>query len=177
MTKLTAPQIAEYYGMEPLTGEGGYRLQTYVSDEILPEEVIPGRIGDRALCSAILFLMTEKAFSRMHRLPTDEIFHFYLGDKVELLIVYPDGDSKVVTFGNDILNGEVVQFTVPRNTWFGLRVIPGGEWSLVGTSMAPGFNDVDFEGGDYDEINKLLKNPEHKELLEILSGPANFELE
>lgn len=179
MSKYTAKEIAEHLGMEVLTGEGGYFLQTYKSDERIPEGLLLGRKGEKPIGTAILFLMTTRAFSRMHRLASDEVFHFYMGDKVEMLVLYPNGDSKLVKLGNGIFDGELVQFTVPRGTWFGLRVIPDGEndWALLGTTMAPGYDDLDFEGGDFEELKFLLKNKDHLPLLELLSGPANYDLE
>ncbi|NLM06108.1 MAG: cupin domain-containing protein [Tissierellia bacterium] len=179
MPKYTALEIADHFGMEALTGEGGYFLQTYKSDERIPEGLLLGRKGEKPIGTAILFLMTTRAFSRMHRLASDEVFHFYMGDKVEMLALYPNGESQVVSFGNDLLAGELVQFTVPRGTWFGLRVLPNGErdWALLGTTMAPGYDDLDFEGGDFEELKTLLKNKEHLPLLELLSGPANYDLE
>ena len=96
---LTPEQIKERFHMVPLDREGGVFCQTYISDEVLPEAVIPGRKGDHTLCSAILYLISGACFSRMHRLPTEEIFHFYLGDPVEMLQLYPDGTGKVVRTG------------------------------------------------------------------------------
>ena len=113
---LTPEQIKERFHMVPLDREGGVFCQTYISDEVLPEAVIPGRKGDHTLCSAILYLISGACFSRMHRLPTEEIFHFYLGDPVEMLQLYPDGTGKVVRMGQDILHGEELQLTVPRGT-------------------------------------------------------------
>lgn len=170
---ITPEQIKEYFNMVPLANEGGVFYQTYISDETLSEEVIPGRKGEHTVCSAILYLLSGDCFSRMHRLPTEEIFHFYMGDPVEMLQLYPDGTGKVFRMGQDILNGEQVQLTVPRGTWQGTRLIPGGSWALLGTSMAPGFCDVDYEDGN----QKLLMEqyPQFKELLESLAGTPIYE--
>ena len=90
------------------------------------------------------------AFSALHRLPSDEIWHFYLGDPITLQLLHPDGSSGAVTLGPDILNGQHVQYVVPRDVWQGARLIPGGAqgFALFGTTMVPGFNSADFEGGE-----------------------------
>lgn len=94
----------------------------------------------------------------MHRLPTEEIFHFYLGDPVEMLQLSADGSGRVIRMGQDILHGEEVQITVPRNTWQGTRLVPGGKWALLGTSMAPGFLPQDYEDGDRALLTASIPN-------------------
>ena len=90
---ITPQEIKEHFHMIPLDQEGGVYCQTYISDEWLPEAVIPGRKGRHTVCSAILYLLSGDTFSRMHRLPTEEIFHFYLGDPVEMLQLSADGSG------------------------------------------------------------------------------------
>ena len=170
---LTPEQIKERFHMVPLDREGGVFCQTYISDEVLPEAVIPGRKGDHTLCSAILYLISGACFSRLHRLPTEEIFHFYLGDPVEMLQLYPDGTGKVVRMGQDILHGEELQLTVPRGTWQGTRLVPGGQWALLGTSMAPGMEFHDYEDGDQELLIKQY--PQFRDLLEHLAGGPIYE--
>ena len=159
--------------MVPLDREGGVFCQTYISDEILPEAVIPGRKGEHTLCSAILYLISGECFSRMHRLPTEEIFHFYLGDPVEMLQLFPDGSGRVVRMGQDILGGEELQLTVRRGTWQGTRLVPGGKWALLGTSMSPGMERHDYEGGD--KALLTAQYPQFRELLEHLAGDPVYE--
>lgn len=170
-TAITPEQIKERFHMVPLNNEGGVYCQTYISDERLPQAVIPGRQGEHRMCSAILYLLSGDCFSRMHRLPTEELFHFYMGDPVEMLQLYPDGAGKVFRLGQDILSGEQVQLTVPRGTWQGTRLTPGGSWALLGTSMAPGFEQADYEDGDQAALTKQY--PQFRELLaHLASGPV-----
>src|SRR3972149_6709361 len=83
-------------------------------------------------------------FFAFHQLPTDEVYHYYLGDPAELFELHPDGTTRLVTLGADIVNGHQVQHVVPRGTWQASRVAPGGEWALLGTTMAPGYTQSDF---------------------------------
>jgi predicted cupin superfamily sugar epimerase len=88
----------------------------------------------------------------MHRLPTDEIWHFYLGDPIELLLLHPEGGDELVILGHEVLAGQEVQHVVPAGTWMGARLRPGGEYGVYGNTMAPGFALSDFEGADAAEL-------------------------
>ncbi len=146
MSKLTAKLVIETLGLKPLPGEGGYFAQTYRSDETIPAAALPGRFStDRIFGSAIYYLLTPTEYSALHRLPTDEIFHFYLGDPVTQLQLLPDGTSRVVTLGPDILAGQAPQVVAPRGAWQGSFLNPGGSFALLGATNAPGFEDEDLE--------------------------------
>jgi predicted cupin superfamily sugar epimerase len=161
---VTAEQIIELFGMKPLPGEGGYYVETYRSREKI------ARIGltERNFGSAILYLLTPDTFSALHRLRSDEIFHFYLGDTVTMLQLHPDGTGEVITLGQDILNGQRVQVTVPKDTWQGCMLNEGGRFALMGTTVAPAFEFADFEAASRD---KLLKQyTDHRDLIVRLCG-------
>jgi predicted cupin superfamily sugar epimerase len=132
----TAAELIERLGLAPLTGEGGHYRETWRSDA----------------GSAILYLLTPESFSALHRLPTDEIYHFYLGDPVEVLLLHPSGRSEAVTLGPDLFGGQRVQHTVQRGVWQGSRVATGGAWALLGTTMAPAFELAGYETGDRDAL-------------------------
>ena len=102
----------------------------------------------------------------MHKLITDEIFHFYLGDPVEMLLLYPDGESKIVTIGNDLKAGHSPQVVVPRGVWQG-SYLPRGEFALLGTTMSPGFDFEDFEIGKRDIL--LEQFPAQSQLIKKLT--------
>jgi hypothetical protein len=99
----------------------------------------------------------------LHRLNTDEIFHFYLGDPVIMLNLYSDGGSRLFTLGQDILSGHRLQHLVPYDVWQGACLADGGEFALLGTTMAPGFDFDDYVAGDRDEL--IAKYPDHKDLI------------
>jgi predicted cupin superfamily sugar epimerase len=167
---LTAAQLIEYLQLEPLTLEGGHFRQTYVASERIPAMALPDRYGaPRSFGTAIYYLLTAEAdsFSALHRLKTDEIYHFYCGDPVEMLLLHPDGWGEGMVLGPDILNAQRVQLLVPRDTWQGSRLIHGGSYALMGTTMAPGFDLADWTEGKRDEL--LREYPTHADLIRRLT--------
>lgn len=161
---MTAEQIIELFGMKPLPHEGGYCVETYRCGEIITQTALPVRYaGERSLSTAILYLITPDEFSALHRIKTDEIFHFYLGDSATMLQLHPDGSGEVITLGQDILSGQRVQVTVPKNTWQGCRVNEGGKFALMGCTAAPGFEFEDFELGKRQEL--LSRYPNQRDLI------------
>ncbi len=133
--------------------EGGYYREIYRSAETVGRESLPERYeGDRHFGSSIYYLLTEDTFSAMHRLKTDEVFLYHLGDPVELLRLFPDGSGVVVTLGPFIDRGHMLQCVVPRGCWMGLSLATGGVYGLLGTVMAPGFDFRDFEMGRREEL-------------------------
>jgi predicted cupin superfamily sugar epimerase len=161
---MTAEQIIRFFKMEPLRKEGGFYIETYRAPEMLKKEVLPPSFpADRNLASTILYLLTAKTISLLHRLKSDEMFHFYLGDPVTMLQLYPDGRSELFTLGHDILAGQKVQVIVPKGVWQGSFVVPGGKFSLMGCSVSPAFDDNDFELGNRDTL--LNQYPDLREYI------------
>ena len=141
----TIEELIERFRLAPLSGEGGLFRRTYCSRDMLPQSIFAGRYPeDKPAGSAILYLITQESFSRLHRLLTDEIYHFYLGDPVQLLLVPPGQAPRVVTLGQDVLNGMEVQLTVPAGWYQGSHLRAGGQWALLGTTMAPAYTDSDY---------------------------------
>ena len=104
----------------------------------------------------------------MHRICSDEVFHFYCGDSVELLQLLPDGSSQTTTLGIDLNAGERPQCMVPALVWQGLRLLPGGSFVLLGTTVSPGFEFEDFEIGRRSELVRLY--PSEEERIIALTG-------
>ena len=148
----TAQEIIELLRLQPLPHEGGYYRETYRSDDQLPAASLPRYGRDKAAGTAIFYLLTPETFSVLHRLPTDEVFHFYLGDPVEMLQLYPDGRGQTLTLGPDLFAGQSPQVVVPRGVWQGSRLVSGGSFALLGTTMAPGFDFTDYEAGERDAL-------------------------
>jgi predicted cupin superfamily sugar epimerase len=167
---VNAQQIIDRLGMAPHPEEGGYFVETYRCEESIPRKALPDRYhGKRSFGTAIFYLLTPEAFSQLHRLESDEIFHFYLGDPVTMLQLRPDGSSEVLTLGQDILNGEQLQVVVPRGTWQGSFLNEGGEYALLGCTVAPGFDYADYETGSRGDL--LKEYPEQEELIVRLTSP------
>jgi uncharacterized protein len=135
----TVEALRALLGLVPHPIEGGFFTETYRSADLLPGDTLPARYrGPRAAATAIYYLLTPETFSAMHRLGSDEIFHFYLGDPVEMLQLAPDGSHRVVVIGPDLEAGQRPQVVVPRGVWQGARLRPGGRLALLGTTVAPG---------------------------------------
>lgn len=144
--------------------EGGYFCQSYRCTETIPLEALPSRYKtSKIFGSAIYYLLTPDQRSAMHRLPTDEIFHFYLGDPVIQLQLYPDSSSDVITIGADIAAGHRPQVVVPRFTWQGSLLTSGGRFALLGTTMAPGFDYSEYEAGIRKEL--VESYPDREDLI------------
>jgi predicted cupin superfamily sugar epimerase len=172
--ELSVKQIVKALGLEPLPAEGGLFRQTYRSAEEFPALALPQRYSgeNKPFGTAIFYLLTDApdSFSEFHRLPTDEIFHFYLGDPLEVTLLFPSGESRQILLGQDILQKQHLQYTVPRGVWQGSRVAPGGQFSLIGTTMAPGYTPGDYERGSREAL--LRQYPHQAEKIRLLTRVA-----
>lgn len=154
---MTADQIRQMLRLEPHPIEGGYYRRTYECS--LPLETSRGR---RPLSTAIYYLLDPSTFSEMHVLASDECFHFYHGDPVEMLQLYPDGRSALVTLGPDLAADQQVQLVVPAGVWQGTRLIDGGQVALLGCTVSPGFDYADYTAGHYAELAARWPGQEEK---------------
>jgi predicted cupin superfamily sugar epimerase len=156
------------FGLEPLPQEGGFYAESYRSAERLPAGYQGGRYaGERCLATAIYFLLTRDSFSALHRLASDEIWHFYLGDPVEMLQLDPGGAGRTVTLGADFDRGMRPQVVVPQGAWQGARLSPGGNFALLGATVSPGFEFADFELGRRESL--LAGYPKYSTLIQELT--------
>ncbi len=148
MNKLSAKEVIDIMGLQPHPEEGGFFIETHRSKEILGVANLPGRYnGDRCHSTAIYYLLTPDTYSHMHKLESDEIFHFYAGDPCEMVQLHPDGSGETVLLGNDLIAGQRPQIRVPKSSWQGMRLLPGGDFCLMGCTVAPGFEFVDYAHG------------------------------
>jgi predicted cupin superfamily sugar epimerase len=150
---LSEEEIIRCLQLEPHPCEGGFFRETYRSRLSIPVSALPSEYsGGRAASTAIYYLLTPGTFSEMHRLPTDEVFHFYLGDTVEMLQLHPGGRGEVIRLGSNLGAGERPQVLAPGGTWQGSRLVPGGKWALLGTTVAPGFDFADYTSARRGEL-------------------------
>ena len=114
--------------------EGGFYARTYAASYS-----IEYRGCDRPVSTAILFLLTSGQYSRLHRIPQDELWHFYMGGPLRLVVIDPHGGDHEIRLGQNIASGEVLQNCVHGGSWFGATPAEGSAFSLVGCTVSPGF--------------------------------------
>ena len=141
---MTADDVIARLHLQPHPVEGGFFRETYRSPDNLPT--------GRSVSTAIYYLLTPKTVSALHRLPGDEVFHFYAGDPVRMLQLWPDGSTRTLTLGTDLTVGQVPQLVVPGGVWQGSVLVDGGAWALLGATMAPGFDYADYTAGDREAL-------------------------
>jgi uncharacterized protein len=167
-SNMTADDIKKQLNLVPHPREGGSFVQTWRSEEIIPRDALPARYrADRAAGTCIYYLLEPGTFSEMHRLASDEIFHFYLGDPVEMLQLVPNGATRTVILGNDLAAGYHPQMIVPKHVWQGSRLVPGGKVALLGCTVSPGFDYEDYEAGNYEHLAREF--PQHADLIKTLT--------
>lgn len=134
-----AREIIGRLGLTPLEPEGGWYRETYRG--------APTSSG-RCTSTAIYYLLCDTEVSRVHRLPNDEVWHFYLGDPVELLILGSPPAGSLYVLGRDLASGQRPQVLVPAGAWQSARLSAGGRFALMGTTVAPGYEATDFDPGE-----------------------------
>jgi predicted cupin superfamily sugar epimerase len=144
---MTAAEIKALLRLEPHPIEGGFFRQTYICADSLH---LPR--GPRSAGTAIYYMLEAGSFSEMHGLDSDEIFHFYYGDPVEMLQLYADGNSALFTLGQDLQAGQHVQLVVPAGVWQGTRLLGSGKLALLGCTVTPGFDYADYRNASYAEL-------------------------
>jgi uncharacterized protein len=164
----TADELIRQLGLQPHPKEGGFFRETYRAGESWPAAALPGRYqAARSASTAIYYLLTPNTCSALHRLQSDEIFHFYLGDPIRMLQLEPNGTGRTIVIGPDLLAGQQVQAIVPRGIWQGSCLEPGGAFALLGCTVAPGFDYADYESGDRQSL--LTQYPAFADMISRLT--------
>lgn len=171
-TPITADELKSLLRLQPHPREGGWFRETWKAGEVLPGQALParyaaGRSGGRAAGTAIYYLLEPNSFSEMHRLRSDEVFHFYLGDPVEMVQLFPDGSGRRVVLGSHVAAGESPQVIVPQGVWQGSRLVSGGKLALLGCTVSPGFEYEDYESGRREEL--IGRWPEWRDMIAALT--------
>jgi hypothetical protein len=166
MTNGNAGYWIEQLHLEPHP-EGGYFRQTYRSEVEIAREALPaGFTGGRAASTAIYFLLEGKNFSAFHRLRSDEVWHFYVGEPVVVHVIEPEGNYFRIFLGRDLDSGQVLQAIVRAGCWFASHVADWSSFAVVGCTVAPGFDFDDFEMGKREELRRRF--PQHLDVIERL---------
>lgn len=147
-------QIIETLKLIPLPEEGGMFNETFRSAYTVKVDY-DGEEVQRSAGTCIYYLVTPDDFSAMHKVRGEEIFHFYYGDPVEMVQLTESGPKKFI-IGTDFLNDQRPQVIVPAGVWQGTRLLSGGKFALLGCTVSPGFEYVDFEIAGREELTKLF---------------------
>ncbi|MGA0560466.1 cupin domain-containing protein [Larkinella sp. VNQ87] len=148
--------------------EGGYFAETYRSPEMIPQQALPARFsGDRSFSTGIYFLLENHHFSALHRIQADEMWHFYAGGPLNVYVIDPSGKLEIIQLGNNPAAGEVFQTVVPAGCWFGSKPAADTVYSLVGCTVAPGFDFADFELAERGAL--VSQFPQHRDVIELLT--------
>lgn len=148
--------------------EGGYFAETYRSKESISKDALPARFsGGRSYSTGIYFLLEGHHFSAFHRIQSDEMWHFYAGNPLNVYYIDFEGNLNIIKLGNNPENGEVFQAVVPAGVWFGSKPLLPDGYSLVGCTVAPAFDFADFELADRTAL--IGEFPQHRAIIELLT--------
>jgi predicted cupin superfamily sugar epimerase len=148
--------------------EGGNFRETYRSDEVVPRQSLPARFtGDRAMATAIYFLLEGDDFSALHRIKQDEVWHFYDGATLTVHVIDLEGNYTPLQLGRNLSAGEAPQAVVKAGCYFGATVNDPRSYALVGCTVAPGFDFADFEMPSREGL--WQRYPQHRQLIERLT--------
>lgn len=153
-THPTAEEVKSTLGLKPHP-TCGFVAETYRSPLKVPAGALPEAYDgdDRPYGSALYFLVAPGAQIVMHRIRSDQLYHHYLGDPLEVLMLYPDGTGAVAVVGSDLEAGERPQLFVPGNTFHTSRLAAGGTgYALLASTEWPGVEPPDVEHGDVEEL-------------------------
>jgi predicted cupin superfamily sugar epimerase len=167
MTDATVQQLVDRLGMTPLPVEATFFVSTYRSTD---DTATGGPVGTAMIG---LYSADPPSRSLFHRLTFDEVWHFYGGDPMRLVLLHPDGSTEEVIMGSDLLAGELVQFVIPAGVWQAGELVGEGHWALFGCTMAPGFTDTCFEGGRVGDL--LASYPDREADIRRLGIPDDYD--
>lgn len=144
--------------------EGGYFKEVYRAGEFIQKKGLPQRYSSfRSFSTSIYFLLKGEEFSAFHRIKSDEVWHFYEGAPLIIYILIPDGKSIQVRLGRNPEKNETLQFVIPKGAWFAAQPLEKNSYSLVGCTVAPGFDFDDFELGSREVLTRTF--PKYEKLI------------
>lgn len=147
--------------------EGGYFSEVYRSSFILEQQKIPSLAGNRNISTGIYFLLEQGQFSAFHRITSDELWHFYYGDVLNIFELEENGELITHQLGSDPGKGQQFQCAIKAGNWFASAPAPESEYALCGCTVSPGFDFADFELANRDTLNHRF--PQHASLINSLT--------
>lgn len=148
--------------------EGGYYAESYRAADTLSSACLPEHFGgERHLSTAIYFLLEGQQVSHLHRIASDELWHFYSGSALILTLLSPTGERRDVRIGSNPDAAERFQAVAPAGYWFGAQLADPQGYALVGCTVAPGFHFDDFELADRSAL--LEQYPQHADIIRKLT--------
>jgi uncharacterized protein len=167
-TRPTAEEIKGMLGLQPHP-TCGFVAETYRSPLKIPSNALPEAYeSDRPFGSALYFLVTPDAQIVMHRIRSDQLYHHYLGDPLDVLMLFPDGAGKVVTVGSDLGAGQRPQLFLPGGTFHTSRLDAGADFALLASTEWPGVEPPDVEHGDIEALIKAY--PDFRDEIRAFTG-------
>lgn len=160
------PQLIDQLALAPHP-EGGYFKETYRSGGYIAGNAEGPLPGGRSYSTGIYFLLGPGDFSAFHRIRSDELWHFYEGGPLHIFVIDEAGTLSLITLGRDIAGGQTYQAVVKAGHWFASAPAQPGQFSLVGCTVAPGFDFRDFEMAD--RAGLIASYPQHDELITRLT--------
>ncbi|GAB4070274.1 cupin domain-containing protein [Ancylobacter sonchi] len=149
---MTADEVIVRLDLAPGATCGFVRL-TYVAPQRIAPAGLPAPFeGGRPMGSALYFLVTPAAPVQLHRIRNDQLYHYYLGDPLDVLLLHEDGRVERAVVGPDLAAGQCVQLFIPGGTFHTARLAAGGHWFLGGSTEWPGVEPEDVELGDSEAL-------------------------
>jgi predicted cupin superfamily sugar epimerase len=155
---LTADEIRKLLNLEPNATCGFVRV-TYMAKETIAPGGLPAPFaGGRPLGSALYFMVTPGAPVRLHRIRNHQLYHYYLGDPLEVFLLHADGTHERVVVGPDLRAGQRVQLLIPGSTFHTARLIGQRRWFLGASTEWPGVVPADVEICNLDALAATHKD-------------------
>jgi uncharacterized protein len=152
INEMTAEEVRALLKLEPHATCGFVRV-TFISEKWIAAGGLPPPFAEgRPTGSALYFMVTPDAPVRLHRIHNDQLYHYYLGDPIDVLMLHADGTTKRAVVGPYLRAGQCLQLLIPGNTFHTARIVGGRRWFLGASTEWPGVEPADVEIGDVDAL-------------------------